>query len=269
VTGFAGGWQLADFDGATRLYGAKKVLLLSILENNSTPAGKDSPSIAYTLTITRQLATNVANLMQLLGVVFPQAKVPAVPAAPASYSACNAVPIVYKTSSIKIDISYTAGGGSPYTASQSFTSESMHHWDLSFALPVKKASALQYSSTANTVTASQINKTALFAVADFYPYPVDLANNKFTLIPGVFAGVALNSQQLHSLIFGGSVGLKLAQVYAGALLIKQQQLSGLSTGGSGTPAQVSSATSYAFKPSFSIGIKISIKAAAAAISGKK
>jgi hypothetical protein len=270
TTGFAGGWQLADFDGATRLYGAKKVLLLSILENNLTaPVEKVSPAIAYTLTVTKQQPTNVANVTQLLGLVFQKAPVPGLEAKLASYWACSAVPIAYKTSSIKIDLSYTPGGGIPYTASQGFTSEAKQHWDVSFALPVKKASALQYSSSANTVTASQINKTDLFAVADFYPYPVDLANNKFNFIPGFFAGVAMNSQPLHSLIFGGSVGLKLVQVYAGALLIKQQQLNGLSPGSSATGAQVTSATSYVYKPSFSMGIKISIKAAAAAISGSK
>jgi len=102
-----------------------------------------------------------------------------------------------------------------------------------------------------------------------YPYPVDLANSKFNFIPGFFSGVAMNSQPLHSLIFGGSVGLNLAQVYVGALLIKQQQLNGLSTGSSATSAQIAAATTYVYKPSFSVGIKISIKAAAAAISGSK
>jgi Fibronectin type III domain len=267
--GFAGGWQLSDFDGATRLYGSKKVLLLSILENNISAATKESPAIAYTLTVTKQQPTNVGNALQLLGLVFPQAPAAGLAPALASYLACSAAPIAYKTSSIKIDLSYTAGGGSPYTASQAFTSEAKQHWDVSFALPVKKASALQFSSTANTVTASQINKTDLFAVADFYPYPVDLANNKFNFIPGIFGGVAMNSQPLHSLLFGGSVGLKLVQVYAGALLIKQQQLNGLSTGSSATAAQVASATTFAYKPSFSIGIKISVKAAAAAITGSK
>jgi hypothetical protein len=268
-SGFAGGWQLPDFDGATRIYGAKKVLLLSILENNLTPAGTDSPAIAYTFTVTKQQATNVANALQLLGLVFPQAAAAGLPAVPASYLACGIAPIAYKTSSIKIDLSYTAGGGSPYTASQSFTSEAKQRWDVSFALPIKKASALQFSSTANTVTSSQINKTDLFAVADFYPYPVDLANSKFTFIPGFFAGVAMNSQPLHSLLFGGSVGLKLVQVYAGALLIKQENLNGLSSGGSATPAQLASATTFEYKPSFSIGIKISVKAAVTAISGSK
>lgn len=269
ANGFAGGWKLADFDGATRLYGVKKVLLLSILENNLTPVGSDSPSIGYTLTVTKQQPTNVANVLQLLGLVFPQAPAAAIAAVPASYWACSSVPIAYSTSTIKIGLSYTAGGGSPYTASQGFTSEAKQYWDVSFALPVKKASALEYSSSGNTVTASQINKNDLFAAIDVYPYPVDLVNNKFNFIPGFFAGVALNSQPLHSLIFGGSVGLKLAQVYVGALLIKQQQLTGLSTGSSATPTQVNSAISYSYEPSFSVGIKISIKAAAAAISGSK
>ena len=266
LSGFAGGWQLADFDGATRLYGTKKVLLLSILENKQTSS---SPTISYTLTITKQVPTNVANAIQLLGLVFQQAPTPGLEATPGHYWACSAAPMAYKTSSIKVDLSYTPDGGTAFTPSQSFTSEAKQRWDISFAFPVKKASALQFNSTANTVTASKINKSDLFAVADFYPYPVDLANNRFTFIPGFFGGVAMNSQPLHSLIFGASVGLKLAQVYVGALLIKQQDLNGLSVGGSATPSQLAAATRNVYKPSFSIGIKISVKAAATAISGSK
>jgi hypothetical protein len=59
------------------------------------------------------------------------------------------------------------------------------------------------------------------------------------------------------------------QVYAGALLIKQQTLNGLSTGSPATPAQLASATTFEYKPSFSIGIKISVKGAVTAISGSK
>lgn len=79
----------------------------------------------------------------------------------------------------------------------------------------------------------------------------------------------MNSQPLHSLIFGASVGTRFAQFYAGALLLKQQNLSGLSTGGTGSPAQVASATSYVYQPQFSVGIKISISAAASALKGSK
>lgn len=269
--GFAGGWKLTDFDGATRLYGANKILLLSIVENDLTnhPAGV-GPTISYTLTITKQQATNVSDVSQLLGMVFKKQAVPGQQESKTpNYWACSAVPVAYKTSTIKVALSYTASNNTPYIASQSFVNEAKEYWDVSFALPVTKASALEYNSTANTVTSSQINKSALFAVIDWYPYPVDLKNSKFNYIPGIFAGVAMNSQPLHSLIFGGSIGTRFAQVYAGALLIKQQQLNGLSVGDSASPQQITNATGYAYKPSFSVGIKISISAAASSISGSK
>ncbi len=270
VTGFAGGWKLADFDGATRLYGARKILLVSIVEHDLTAYGPGlGPVVDYSLTITKQQATNVSDAVQLLGLVFPNKAAAGNPGDHPNYWACSTVPVAYKTSTIKVSLSYTAANNSPYTASQTFVNEAKEHWDVSFALPVKKASALQYNSTANTVTASQINKSALYAVFDFYPYPVDLKNSKFNFIPGIFAGVAMNSQPLHSLIFGASVGTKFAQFYAGALLLKQQNLSGLSTGGTGSPAQVASETSYVYQPQFSVGIKISISATASALKGSK
>jgi hypothetical protein len=269
--GFAGGWKLTDFDGATRLYGASKILLVSIMENDLSKTDETpGPTVQYKLTITKQQPSNIADAIQLIGLVFPQSTIPAPDKAPQpNYLACSAVPVAYKTSSVKIDFSFTAAGNAPFTASQSFVNEAKEHWDVSFALPIKKASALQYSSTSGTVTASQINKSDLYAVFDWYPYPLDLKNSKFNYIPGVFAGVAMNSQPLHSLIFGTSIGTKFAQFYAGALLLKQQDLSGLSTGSSASSAQVSNATSYVFKPQFSVGIKISISAAAAALTSAK
>ena len=79
----------------------------------------------------------------------------------------------------------------------------------------------------------------------------------------------MDSQPLHSLLFGASVGVHLAQIYVGALLIKEQQLNGLSNGSSATQGQVASATKYTFNPSFSVGIKISISSAVSALSSAK
>ncbi|MGC2727793.1 MAG: hypothetical protein WA254_01250, partial [Candidatus Sulfotelmatobacter sp.] len=267
--GFVGGWHLSDFDGATRLYGASKIFLLSIVLNDVTPG---TPAINYTVTVTKATPTNVSDVYQLLGMVFPAAGAPNAglqASATPNWWACSVVPIAYKTSAIKIDTSYTAGGGSPFTASQTFTNEAKQRWDVSFALPIKKASALQYSSTANTVTASQINKQNLFAVIDFYPVPVNLSATSTSFMPSFFGGVAMDSQPLHSLLFGAAVGVHLAQIYVGALLIKEQQLNGLSTGSSASQGQVTSATKYAFNPSFSIGIKISVSAAVSALSSTK
>jgi hypothetical protein len=263
--GFPGGWKVSNFNGKLRLYGATKVFLVSIVVNDSQVTAQP-PQINYTITTTKQDATNIADVKALMSIVAPNAALQN--AIITNWMGCAPVKIAWKTSSIKID-SASKSGVPTFTATQTFTNEGKTHWDVSFALPVKKASALQYSSTANTVTASQINKSDLFAVFDYYPVPADLTATNTSLIPSFFVGVALNSQPLHSFIFGTSVGIRLAQVYAGALLIKQQQLSGLSTGSSASESQVTSATSYAYKPSFTVGIKISIRSAASTLTSAK
>lgn len=52
----------------------------------------------------------------------------------------------------------------------------------------------------------------------------------------------------------------------GADFVKQQQLSGLSSGSPATPAQLGAATSLNYKAQFTVGVNIPIKAAATALS---
>lgn len=262
--GFIGGWTISDFNGATRLYGADKIYLVSLLLNDRSSSG-NAPPLTYKVTVTRQQATNVADVMALLSIVAPAA---GLQQTTSNWIGCDALS-VEKNSTIKIDTTYNEEHVTPLQASQTFTNEGKSHWDVSFALPVKKASALQYSSTSNTVTASSINKNNLFAVADIYPIPVNLTATSPSLVPDFFFGVAMDSQPLHSLIFGASVGIHLAQIYAGALLIKQQQLAGLSSGSTATPGQLAGATSYSYQPQFTVGIKISIRSAASSLSKGK
>ena len=263
INGFPGGWKLTDFDGAARFYGANKVILVSLVLNNLDGT---TPAISYDFTTTKVQPSNVAGALQLLGFIMPGSAPTAGGSAPfTNYWACRQVPIAFKTSSIKVDTNYKAGAGSPFTATQTFTNEAMQYWDFSFALPVKKVSALQYNSTSNVVTANSINKEDLFVVADYYPIPTDLLASSYSFRPAIFAGVALQSQPLHSIIAGVSVGLHLVQFYAGALLIKQQQLNGIAVGGTATPGQLAAGTTYGYQPSFTIGIKLSIRSGIAAV----
>jgi len=81
------------------------------------------PVVDYSLTITKQQATNVSDAVQLLGLVFPNKAAAGNPGDHPNYWACSTVPVAYKTSTIKVSLSYTAANNSPYTASQTFVNE--------------------------------------------------------------------------------------------------------------------------------------------------
>jgi hypothetical protein len=165
-----------------------------------------------------------------------------------------------------------AGGAAGAVAMPDYTiiDESKSYWDVSIAVPVKKVSALQYSSTNNSVTTSQVNKNNVFAVVDLYFPPKDLVGMNYSFIPHPLLGVSMASKPLQSLLFGGAIGLSFGELYVGANLIKQQQVSGLTAGSTATPQQLAAATSKGFQAHFTIGINISVKSAFnAAANGSK
>jgi hypothetical protein len=55
-SGWPHGWTVADFDGATRLYGARQLLLITIFLNLQNP---DPTGVSYALTVTKTTPTNV------------------------------------------------------------------------------------------------------------------------------------------------------------------------------------------------------------------
>ena len=73
------------------------------------------------------------------------------------------------------------------------------------------------------------------------------------------------SQPLHSILVGGAIGLKFAEVFVAADFVKQQQLHGLSSGSPATPGELNAATRLGYKPQFTVGINIPVKAAASAL----
>lgn len=271
--GVPSAWSVTDFDNPTRLYGIKKLEVVSIVLNAAT----DSPTVTYVIQSTKAQPTNVSDFLALLSVVGASGTKasPLSSPKPANFIGCATVDTGFSTSSIQVTANIQVMTSGPngqnaklLTASQTITNEAKAWWDVSFALPIKKASALQYNSTSNTVTATQVNKENLFATFDFYPFRSDLRAS-YSWSPAFFGGVSLASQPLHSILTGVSMHFNMVSVYAGALFIKQQQLNGLATGASGTPAQVSAATSYSYQPSFSVGIKLSIKAGAAQLTSSK
>jgi hypothetical protein len=249
-------WGIDQVQGM-RFYGARNLVVIPLVVS-----AKSLSSISYTPQFTAATATNVGDFRALLGILFPGGQTAAPAAAntsPDLYAGCAIIPVAhkYRTSSIELD---TNSSDSTTAAKGTFVSEANAWWDVSFAFPVTKASALSYSSTDNTVTATSLSRQNLFAVADFFIPKVDL---KIPLalhyIPHPFGGVAISGKPLHNLLFGLSMGTSIVEIYAGAQLVKTQNLgNGLSTGSGASQGQVSAATTYSFVPSASFGIKVSI-----------
>jgi hypothetical protein len=143
--------------------------------------------------------------------------------------------------------------------------EAKQWWDISIAIPIKKVSELQLNSVNNTLAPTNINRQNAFAVLDLFPIKRDLVGAAPTLVPHPLIGVSLASQPLHTILAALGMGFSYGDLYVGAILQKSQDVTGLAAGSTATPAQLAAATSYTYKPQFSIGINVSIKGALSAL----
>jgi len=280
-----GYWNQADFSGNSRLYGAATIVFLYV-ELNASIDLCDPYQVRYQLTISKRVPTNVQAVQQLAQIIVPSDAGAAKRAAKAVPGGATCPTIIhtnvwggkvlkigYKTSDIKID-SYqltkangpmSARVSTPLSASLPLINEKKQWWDVSVAVPVKSVNALQYVSSNDTVVPTKIAKQNLFAIADFYLPPIDLAGTTYSMIPHPIAGVSMASQPLHSFIVGGAIGLHFAEVFVASDWVKQQSLTGLSSGSPATQQQLSAATSYKYKAQFVVGINLPVKAAYSAL----
>lgn len=128
---------------------------------------------------------------------------------------------------------------------------------------------MKFDSTNNTVTSTQTSTQNMFAMLDLYFKPVDLSQTNYSLLPHPIAGVSLAKQPLHKILVGGAIGFYFAEVYAGALLVKQQSLNGLTTGSAATPQQVAATSQYSYKTQFTVGINLPVRSIVNSMKPKK
>jgi len=218
----------------------------------------------YEFTITKKLPANVQNVFLLLQLASGGAVAHVM--TPPNFWGGRRVEIGLRPSDITIDPRIVtdqspSNRGDEIATAQTFNNEGKYWWDVSVGVPVKKISELQVDSTNNTVTPTKIATTNAFALLNFYLPPADLAATQYSLIPHPIAGVALSGQPLHKILVGGAIGLHYAQLYAGALFVKQQHLNGLQTGSSATPDQVAAASRFRYDAQFTVGINLPLRAA--------
>lgn len=258
----SGLWTQDKFTDAKRLYGAKYVYFLFV-HLNVRPSSHPYTA-RYEFEITKKTPSNIE-------AIFLLAQLAASPGAltteePKNVWGGRRVEIGLQPSDITISPRYvtdasSANRGNELANAQTFDNEGKHYWDVSLAIPIKKISELQFDSTNSTVTPSKIATTNAFGVLNLYLPSVDLKGTSYSYIPHPIAGVALSHQPLHKILIGGAVGLHYAQLYAGALLVKQQHLAGLQTGSPATSSQVASASHYEYDTQFTVGINLPVRTA--------
>jgi hypothetical protein len=242
-------WSLDDLQGS-RLYGTKGFWLVYV-HLNATMAYVAE----YDSTVTGKIRANLANLFAL-GQLFNSSANAKPQTQPSDSEPQVFYGGTYFEASVPSDIALSAKklpvAGAAAAAPQSiadnqkFDNEGKYLFDFSVGVPIKKVSELTFNSTTNTVSpTSKSNRQALALIDLHYP-PVDVKSTKFTLIPYLVSGVAIDKQPLHQILIGVGWGLPFANMYIGSLWVKQP---GTTAGASG-----------GFSPQLAIGINLTVSA---------
>ena len=288
-----GKWSQEDFTTAKRVLGVKRVYLLYVQfkgqllgadgKPSSQPVFVPSVTPDYDVTVTKKTPANVAHLYALLqaytgGSSGALAKTPpsgreALAGGPDAVWGGGVLNLQYRPSDILIKSTFQVNPVNSDTTAQTLTAditfdnEGPYWWDVGFAVPVKKISELKLDSTSGTATPANVSSESVFSVFDFYFPPVDVKGSAFTAIPHPIAGVAFAKQPLHKILIGGAWGPKVSEIYAGALFVKQPNLSGSNS--CSKPSGASFTGDGHWCTQFSVGINLSVSAIASKLGAPK
>lgn len=145
-----------------------------------------------------------------------------------------------------------------------YNDEQLYWWDASIGIPVHKLRDLQYSSSDNTVVATQVDKQSAYAMFNLMVHPVDLSDPKSNLWPRILVGFPLASNPWDQLFAGGAIGLPLKpfrnfQFFAGATFNRTRQPATLTAGETATDAQLQNDLRIHTTPKLTFGINVPVK----------
>ena len=266
-------WSQEDFTSADRIYGVKRIWLLYIHLNKSP---QTKPYTAYyDFTFTKKTPANVANLLSLASIFAStdltdedKKKAPGPNLWGGSFVDTNYVPSdATVTANITTD---TAKG--PYVAldkPKKFDNEGLYWWDFSVGVPIRKIKELQFDTAANTVTSKEVDTQNAFALLNLYFPPKDIKGTSASWIPHFVGGVAIAKQPLKKFMFGAGFGPHFTNFYVGALFTEEKKPATLAEGTTATPDQLNNDLRKHFRPQFTFGINIPVRAVLATLDKKK
>jgi hypothetical protein len=269
------GWTQEDFTKNKRLLGSHKVYILYI-HLNVTASTTYIPS--YRLTVTKKVPANLQHLLTLFQTFAPgttgaNPNLVHVEEITTDYYGWGALDLQYDPSDITVSSTARAGAAdsSPETKLSddiTFDNEGGYNFDFGFAVPIKKISQVNVNFSNGTAIPVNVNDLSVFMVVDGYLKPVDVKSSKWTNWPHPLAGAAFAKRPLSRILLGGAWGPRFAELYLGAMFVKQpKRTAGDSCKGSNTSGVVTG--SYQYCAQFSIGINLPVSGIASALSKPK
>lgn len=253
-------WSQEDFVTANRLYGVKKVWLLYVHLNKDPNANY---SAYYSFNITKKTAANIANLLALAK-IFSGVGGQIADDAPRNFWGGSAVETHYVPSDVTVTASITrdpaAGPLVAVDKPKKYDNEGLYWWDVSVGVPIRRIKELQFDTTNNTVTSKEVDKQNIFALFNLYLPPKDIKGTSYSWIPHFVGGVAIAKQPLKKFMLGAGFGPHFANFYVGALFTEEKKLATLAEGSTATPGQLNADIRKSFKPQFTFGINIPVRA---------
>jgi len=251
-----GEWGRIDFT-ADRLYGSRNVWLMAIHLNATLEY-----TARYGVDFRRLTPTPLENLFALASLLRGQAvaELSVVP----DFIFVRKLDVKHLPGEIAIHAEAANDEGAEVIGSlgdpRKFINEGLYRFDFGVANSITKLSQLKFNADNGTVTPEEASTGAAFGTVNLYPFPVDVRTRRFSPYPYVVLGVGISRQPMQRMLFGVGWGPKFAQFYAGAALVKGQELTGLAEGDSATPDALTRATKKGYSPQFSFGINLPVRA---------
>jgi hypothetical protein len=247
----------------------------------------------YNFSIAEAIASNVANLQLLLGVLTGSGM--GLAASPTNIWGGKELELDYSTSDISVDAKYFQAlsdlpdisqparkeqitaqaaaangsaksaptdppGSTPQSALALDTTKKFHDegptwWDVSVGVPIRKMSQLKLQG--DNLTPQSVDKRYAFGLLDLDPFAqLRFFHRRLALLaPIAIAGLPLASQPLHEPLIAGGWGPKFVKVYIGVIIAKQSAIANAPAG-----------TCTGWCPQFAFGVNISVKDAKSAVS---
>jgi len=144
-----------------------------------------------------------------------------------------------------------------------FDNEGRYLWDVSIGIPVHKIKEVQYSSSAGTVEAKQVEKQNAYAMFNLMPWPVDIKDPKSNLVPRILLGFPLGGDPWSKLFAGCGIGLPKymagSQFFVGVVFNRVSMPSTLTAGASASEAELQNNSRLQMEKKLVVGINVPVK----------